>query len=194
MHNNIGKIVRTEKKLYLARNYQQMAHQLITRRLLLLLTIFATIICDQATKYWARQTLTYHDEIPVIGRYFVLIRTENSGAFLSLGDSAPYYIRITFLTILPCLVLVLGLYYLMRSKENARLMAFGIALALGGGMGNLYDRIVHGSVTDFMYMDFTFARTGIFNVADVAIMIGMAFILWHSFFKRKATAEKPLTN
>ena len=62
-------------------------------------------------------------------------------------------------------------------------MLVGISFVLGGGIGNMYDRIIHGSVTDFLHIDFVIFQTGIFNMADVSIMTGMFLILIRPFYK-----------
>lgn len=63
--------------------------------------------------------------------------------------------------------------------------AAGISFIIGGGIGNLYDRMWYGSVTDFMHINFTIFQTGIFNMADVSIMTGMFIILIQLFIKPK---------
>ena len=60
-----------------------------------------------------------------------------------------------------------------------------VILIVGGGFGNIYDRIVHGSVTDFMHINFIIFQTGVFNVADVSIMTGTFILLIQAYIKRK---------
>jgi len=60
----------------------------------------------------------------------------------------------------------------------------GFSLIIGGGIGNIFDRIVYGSVTDFLYLNFEFFKTGIFNIADLSVTIGMILILISSFKKK----------
>ena len=62
----------------------------------------------------------------------------------------------------------------------------GFCCIIGGGIANVYDRIVYGSVTDFLHLDFGgFLRTGIFNLADVSVMVGMGCLIVGSFKKKK---------
>lgn len=149
----------------------------LMRNIFLLSLVLLNISCDQLSKRLARNSLSYYEEIKVIKHYFILTKVENSGAFLSLGNDLPFTVRLIFLTILPCLILAFGLYYLVKNNGVSILFAIGIAFAIGGGIGNLYDRVVHGSVTDFMYIHYAFIKTGIFNMADVSIMVGMCLIL-----------------
>ncbi|MCY1383789.1 Lipoprotein signal peptidase [compost metagenome] len=67
-------------------------------------------------------------------------------------------------------------------------MQFGICCLIGGGIGNVYDRIVYGSVTDFMHIDFVLFKTGIFNIADISIMTGVSIMFVHTFFKKTVLA------
>ena len=62
-------------------------------------------------------------------------------------------------------------------------MLIGLCFVIGGGVGNLLDRILYGSVTDFLYLKFGIFQTGIFNMADVSIMTGMFLIFLQFFFR-----------
>lgn len=156
----------------------------ILRNIFLLLLVLANVGCDQISKHIARTNLSYHEEVKVISNHFILTKVENSGAFLSIGNNLPTPIKLFFFSILPLAVLSGGIYYLLQNKNIPVLLAVGIAFTLGGGIGNLYDRILHGSVTDFMHINFSFIKTGIFNMADVSIMIGMGLILIHLVSKK----------
>ncbi len=88
-----------------------------------------------------------------------------------------------FLTLIPIIAMILGLVYLFL-KPVSNNMLVGLCFVIGGGVGNLFDRILYGSVTDFLYVKFGFFQTGIFNMADVSIMAGMSIILFQFFLKR----------
>lgn len=121
-----------------------------------------------------------------------LTKIENTGAFLSLGDSLPQPIKMLLLTFLPIVVLGLVLVYLMTKKNSSNLTILGICFIAGGGIGNIYDRAMYGSVTDFLHIDFVVFQTGIFNMADVSIMTGVFIILVESYFNwRKLNHKKP---
>ena len=92
--------------------------------------------------------------------------------------------QIIFLNLLPLLVIGIGLGYILIKTNLPKIVLFGAILIIGGGIGNIYDRIVHGSVTDFMHINFGLFQTGIFNVADVSIMAGMFIIFIHAYLKR----------
>lgn len=148
-----------------------------TTNLILTIIVLCNIGCDQISKQIVRKRIDYLDQIPVVDNIFTLTKIENKGAFLSFGDALPYGFKLLFLTLLPMLALLYGIYIMYRKNGLADYALLGIAFVVGGGIGNLYDRIVHGSVTDFMHLDLGLFETGIFNLADVSIMIGMGLIL-----------------
>ena len=77
----------------------------------------------------------------------------------------------------PTLVLGFVLYYLFTNKSLDWLTTTGLCCIVGGGLANLLDRFLYGSVTDFLFMDFSILRTGIFNIADLSVTTGMVLIL-----------------
>jgi len=153
----------------------------IKNQRVLVLVLFLNVVVDQISKLIARKEIAYYEHIPIIKNFFTLTKVENTGAFLSLGDNMPYALRLVILSGLPIIVLGFGLYYLFSHKNLPKSMQIAICFLIGGGIGNLYDRIVHGSVTDFMHMDFGFFQTGVFNFADISIMIGVGILLVQSF-------------
>lgn len=163
--------------------------KLLSRALILSLVLF-NIGCDQVTKSIVRKNVDYNENIKIITKHFTLTKVENSGAFLSSGDSLPVPVKFVLLSLLPLCVLAYGIYFVMTKTEMNKLFIAGICFVIGGGMGNLYDRLLYGSVTDFLHIDFVIFQTGIFNIADVSIMLGMVMILTHLYFKR---AEPELT-
>jgi len=156
------------------------------RAAIILFILALNIGCDQVTKSIVRKDMTSTQVISFVYNHVTLEKTENTGAFLSLGDSIGGPLRYILLMILPSLALLAGLVYILTKTSITRYTLLGIILILGGGIGNLYDRIAHGSVTDFMHIDFWLFQTGIFNVADMSIMAGMFMILIDSYFKRRA--------
>ncbi|MBY0542092.1 MAG: signal peptidase II [Sphingobacteriaceae bacterium] len=157
--------------------------------ILLLLIVILNVGCDQVSKTVVRQRIDYHQNITLIKNHLTLTKVENTGAFLSAGDNLPELARIILLNVLPILVLVYGLYYLFRQTNLPRTFQLGMCFLIGGGIGNIYDRIKFGSVTDFLHIDFILFRTGIFNLADVSIMIGIGILLLHSFLGNRLSPE-----
>lgn len=124
-------------------------------------------------------------QINVIKDYFQLIWVENKGAFLGMGSDMNPTLRLIFLLILPTIVLAYVIYYIIKTKELDRLSLIAFCCIAGGGIANVFDRIVFGEVTDFFYIDLGgIFRTGIFNVADLSVTIGMIMLLVSGFSSR----------
>jgi signal peptidase II len=155
----------------------------IIRIVLILLIITVNIGCDQFSKTIIKRSVLPYETIRVLNNHLTVTRVENSGAFLSAGDSMSKVSKQIFLTLVPIIAMVLGLTYLVvKPVSNNTLI--GVCFVIGGGVGNLFDRILYGSVTDFLYVKFGFFQTGIFNMADVSIMVGIFVILLQFFLKR----------
>jgi signal peptidase II len=136
--------------------------------------------CDQFSKSLVREKVSYYERIDIIPDTFTLTKVENTGAFLSLGNSLNPLAKSVLLIYLPALALLVMLAYILRQQEGSTIVILGLCFMAGGGIGNLLDRIIYGSVTDFLHLDFGFFQTGIFNLADVSIMIGGISILLFS--------------
>jgi signal peptidase II len=156
----------------------------ILRTLIILTILSSNIGCDQISKNIVRQQVDYNEQVSLINNFLTLTKIENTGAFLSLGQSLPQPIKSLLLTILPLLVLGLAFIYLLTKKNLSNLTIIAICFIVGGGIGNIYDRLIYGSVTDFLHIDFIIFQTGIFNMADVSIMTGTFIVLFESYFNR----------
>jgi signal peptidase II len=148
----------------------------IIRIVLILLIITVNIGCDQFSKKIVKRSVLPYETIHVLNDHLTVTRVENSGAFLSAGDSMSKASKQIFLTLIPVIAMVLGLVYLFLKPVSGNMLV-GLCFVIGGGVGNLFDRILYGSVTDFLYLKFGIFQTGIFNMADVSIMAGMSVIL-----------------
>lgn len=153
--------------------------RLRSKQLLLVLFILLTCVgCDQATKYSAKQFLSDQTSISLMGDVVRLQAVENKGAFLSLGASLPDAFRFWVFTVATSLVLAALLLYLMLSSHLPAITTVSLSLILGGGSSNLIDRAIHnGAVLDFINLGIGDLRTGIFNVADLAITAGVGLYL-----------------
>lgn len=151
----------------------------------ILFILISLIVLDHITKWIAIHYLkgtgtSYH----YLGDLFRLQYAENTGAFLSLGETLPDGIRSVVMTGLNSIILGGLLLYLLLSSSIHRLPLCAFSLVAAGGIGNLIDRIFRGGrVVDFMNMGITSSaftlRTGIFNVADVAIMAGLFLVIFN---------------
>jgi signal peptidase II len=153
------------------------AERLITRSILISILLFACVGCDQATKGIARTYLLPGETHSYLHDTFRLVLARNSGAFLSIGETLPETVR-TALFMGGVGILTLGsLLAALFARSLSHWQIAALALIGSGGLGNLLDRLTHdGRVTDFLNVGLGSVRTGIFNVADVALMIGLALL------------------
>lgn len=152
---------------------------------MIILIIMLNLAFDQISKIIVRNEVANYEIIKLFGHWFTLTKVENTGAFLSAGSALPDFIRIVLLSLFPIVFLAYGLYMVLVKRDMSNLQIVGWCFVIGGGTGNLYDRIVHGSVTDFLHFDLGLFQTGIFNLADVSILTGMFIILTGQFFYKK---------
>lgn len=125
-------------------------------------------------------------QIDIIKDYFQLIWVENKGAFLGMGSDMNPTLRLIFLLILPTVVLLYVIYYIVKTKELDRLSLIAFCCIVGGGIANVFDRIVYGQVTDFFFIDLGGVfKTGIFNIADISVTTGMILLLYSGIFNNK---------
>ncbi|WP_111685169.1 signal peptidase II [Winogradskyella tangerina] len=160
----------------------------MNRNLFITLLIVFNIAIDQISKVIVRTTMVEgrEGEINVIGKYFQLIWVENKGAFLGMGSDMNPTLRLIFLLILPTIVLLYVIYYIVKTKDLDRLSLIAFCCIVGGGIANVFDRIVFGEVTDFFFIQITDSiKTGIFNVADLSVTTGMIMLLFSGAFGKK---------
>ena len=152
------------------------------RNISISILITVSIVLDQLSKALIRENIDQYSEIKLIGEYFILTNIENSGAFLGMGSDFSPFIKTIFLLILPIIVLICIMIYVYRDKEIDKISLIGFCFIIGGGIANIYDRIIYGSVTDFLFIDLGgIFKTGIFNIADLSVTTGMIMILLMSF-------------
>jgi len=160
----------------------------LNRNLFIAILIIFNIVIDQVSKIVVRTYMTFGQEgqIDVIGDYFQLIWVENTGAFLGMGSDMDPTLKLIFLLILPTLVLGYVIYYIVKSKDLDRLSLIAFCCIIGGGISNVFDRIVLGQVTDFFFIKLTdIIKTGIFNVADLSVTTGIIILLFSGVLNRK---------
>lgn len=143
--------------------------------------ILVNIGCDQISKKIVRQEIGKNETISLITNRFVLTKVENTGAFLSVGSALPELVKFFLLSIVPLLALSYGIVYLFTRRDLTKMSALALSFGIGGGIGNIYDRIIHGSVTDFLHIDLGFVQTGIFNMADVSISVALVLFLLQAY-------------
>lgn len=138
------------------------------------------VVLDQVTKWMASHWLELHVPYPVFS-WFNLTLAHNTGAAFSFLSDASGWQR-WFFTILTLIVSAFIVAWMRRLKLDERWTAVGLALVLGGAIGNLIDRLLYGHVIDFIqwYYDRWYWPT--FNIADSAITVGAAILIIHGLF------------
>lgn len=149
-------------------------------RLTLLALVILTIGCDQVSKRVASTHLVDLPRKSFLGDALRFEYAENRGAFLSLGADLPPWARTALFTVGTGIVLLVGAVSLFTHTWSP-LAVIGICLYLAGGASNLADRLADGHVIDFLNIGVGPLRTGIFNVADIAVMTGVVLFLFGHF-------------
>ena len=143
------------------------------------------VILDQWTKWLAETNLTFNEPVPVIEPFLNWTLAYNYGAAFSfLADAGGW--QKWFFSGLALLMSLFLIGYLIKAPRKAKLLSVGLALVLGGAIGNLIDRLLNGKVTDFIHVHYADVwHYPIFNIADIGICIGVALIVIDMLFLEK---------
>jgi signal peptidase II len=162
---------------------------LAKRIFLVLVVLIACVGCDQSTKLFAEARLPHTQPLSLLSDTVRLQTIHNPGAFLGLGDTAPKGWRIVTLRIGVAAFLLGLLAYTLFAPAGGASTVVALALVLSGGVGNLIDRFANdGYVVDFMNLGIGSLRTGIFNVADISITLGVLVLLVQGWRGRRSAA------
>ena len=148
--------------------------------------IAAVVLVDRATKTVIRSRVSSADSFPVIPGFFNIVHIENPGAAFGVGSGSPSHWRSLLLIAISLVVMAVVAALLFRPGRGAvqgSLLRTGLAFVFGGALGNLWDRVAAGTVTDFIQLYFGSYEFPSFNAADSAINIGAALLLidaWRS--------------
>jgi signal peptidase II len=156
------------------------------RRLLPWLALAAAVaVLDQATKAVIQSVLAPGERVPVIP-FLDLVLVFNAGAAFSFLADQSGWQRGFFVAV--ALGASLLIVHLLRRHADERLFCFGLGLILGGAIGNLWDRVVLGHVVDFVLLHAGGYHFPAFNVADSAITVGAALLIWDGVFGARRRA------
>lgn len=139
------------------------------------------IAFDQVSKLWISSHFYYLESYSVTG-FFNLVLVHNTGASFSMLSDAGGWQRWLFSAI--AIVAAVWIIWLLRKHQQQKLFCIALAFILGGALGNLIDRVIYGYVVDFLDFHWDEHHFAAFNVADSAINIGAALLLWDSFRKK----------
>jgi signal peptidase II len=145
----------------------------------LILVSGGVVLADQVTKHLITLNLALHEHIVVIENIFNINHVLNpGGAFGFFANGSPLVRKFIFL-FLSSLVALFILWMYKKVATNLVFLSFGLAMIFGGAIGNLIDRFRFGKVVDFLDFYYGTAHWPAFNIADSAISIGMAILIYH---------------
>lgn len=148
-------------------------------------------LADQATKWVITERIVLHESVTVIPGFFRLTHVVNRGAAFGLLSDSEWNVAILILFSLVALAVVSTL--LWRNSHRISTTGFGLALILGGAVGNLWDRLLEGHVVDFLDFHLGGYHWPAFNVADGAIVMGALLLVMEILFAKKPAEEKALS-
>lgn len=141
----------------------------------------AIVIADQLTKWAIIEWIPLYDKVP-LNSFINLTHQKNPGAAFSFLADAGGWQRWFFVALSSIVSVVIGVWLWRIRKDGQRMLAAGLALVLGGAVGNLIDRVLLGHVTDFIQVWFGSWAFPSFNVADAGISVGAAFLIIDALF------------
>ena len=147
------------------------------------LAISLLVLLDQGSKIWVRQHVDSYHMIPILPNFLELTLVQNKGVSFSFMSDWPETVRLPLLLSISTIAVVGMLYYLIWYwKKSDRIMKTALVLIIPGALGNLIDRAIFGSVTDFLHFrwyDFSFFVN---NLADCFISVGICFFILSTMF------------
>ncbi|MEJ2213052.1 MAG: signal peptidase II [Gammaproteobacteria bacterium] len=145
------------------------------------------VVLDQLTKQWIEEAFVLYESLPVTG-FFNLTLVYNTGAAFSFLADAGGWQRWFFL-ILALLICVYLVYWLLHLDKKQVALPLAIAMIIGGAVGNVIDRLLHGHVIDFLDFYYQQWHWPAFNLADSAITLGVILFIWDAFFGAKDNSD-----
>ena len=125
-------------------------------------------IIDRLSKIWASKTLKDYNDIVIIKNIFSLSYLENRGAAWGIFQG-----KTIFLLCITIVIIIGIIYFIFKYKPKNKLMRISLSLIIGGALGNMYDRLVHKYVVDFIYFHYKDVYSfPTFNVADMSVVVG----------------------
>lgn len=148
------------------------------------------VLLDRTTKWLVASNISMHDGIQVIPGFFRITHVENRGAAFGLFADSPAQWKVAMLVLFSIVALVVVTALLWRNSHAMTTTGIGLALILGGAVGNLWDRLLNGRVVDFLLFYIGQYQWPAFNVADSAIVCGAGLLVIEILFAKTPTAEK----
>jgi signal peptidase II len=159
------------------------------RRFHFLIALFVLFL-DRLAKLAIERNISLHDSVNIIPGFFRLTHVENRGAAFGLFADSPSEWKIAVLVLFSLVALVIVCALLWKNSHSMTTTGVGLALILGGALGNLWDRLVSGHVVDFLLFYIGQYQWPAFNVADSAIVIGACLLVFEILFTKAPAHEK----
>jgi signal peptidase II len=144
---------------------------------------------DRATKWTISHRLSLHDSIPVIPGFFRIIHAENPGAAFGIFADSPSQWKAALLILFSVIALLIVSALLWKNSHRMTSTGIGLALILGGAVGNLWDRLVSRHVVDFLLFYVGQHQWPAFNVADSAIVVGAGLLVFEILFTKSPSQQ-----
>jgi signal peptidase II len=154
-----------------------------------LIAIFIVLL-DRATKSLVAKDIVLHSSIQIIPRFFYLTHLENRGAAFGLFADSHSQWKASLLVLFSIVALVIVSAMLWRSRHSMATTGIGLAMIMGGAIGNLWDRLFSGKVVDFLLFYIGSYEWPAFNVADSAIVIGAGLLLVEILFAKSPSPQR----
>jgi len=155
-----------------------------------LLIALSVVVLDRVAKWVVARNIALHDSIPIIPDFFRITHVENRGAAFGLFADSPSEWKIAMLVLFSIVALIIVSALLWRNSHVMNSTGIGLALILGGAIGNLWDRVLSGRVVDFLLFYVGQYQWPAFNVADSAIVIGAGLLVIEILFAKTPAQEK----
>jgi signal peptidase II len=159
-------------------------------RLYNFLIALGVVILDRLAKHAVAHKIPLHDGIQIIPGFFRITHLENRGAAFGLFADSPSQWKIGMLVLFSVIALVVVVTLLWRNSHSLSPTGIGLSLILGGAIGNLWDRLAAGHVTDFLLFYIGRYQWPAFNVADSAIVVGATLLVFEIVFAKSPAEEK----
>ena len=155
------------------------------------LIALTVVVLDRLAKHAVEQRIRLHDGISIIPGFFRLTHVENRGAAFGLFADSPSEWKLAMLVLFSVVALVIVSALLWKNSHSMTTTGVGLSLILGGALGNLWDRLINGHVTDFLLFYVGRYQWPAFNVADSAIVMGALLLVTEILFSKPAQEKKP---
>jgi signal peptidase II len=154
-----------------------------------LISVFV-LFFDRLAKLAVERNISLHGSVSVIPGFFRLTHVENRGAAFGLFADSPSEWKIAVLVLFSLIALVIVCALLWKNSHSMTTTGVGLALILGGAVGNLWDRLLSGHVVDFLLLYVGQYQWPAFNVADSAIVVGAGLLVFEILFSKSPAHEK----